>query len=158
LKELIAAQAQPASAAAQDPRLSDNPDQPKKMAQLVVPEGAPGQSVVPVAGRPVGRTRKNAFVVAATAQALVAKPERPVTTAASVAERGVPVHPIVQSVKRPVARPRKTGDASAVAATSGRMAAYEAGSQKPKAKRQPIADQQPVEWWVSGWNSRSKNT
>jgi chromosome segregation ATPase len=71
---------------------------------------------------------------------------------------------VIAKVRRPVGRPRKAvatapvetsrkPDAKAVVC-SEISAAGPAGTPQTKARKQPAAGQEPVQWWVEGWNRR----
>ena len=69
----------------------------------------------------------------------------------------------VQTVRRPVGRPRKTvltAAAPALNKTDGKAAASDeiiaekTGKLNKNAQNRPAAGQEPVQWWVEGWNGR----
>ena len=68
---------------------------------------------------------------------------------------------VIQTIRRPVGRPRKTAaTAPAPAATEGKamdsdeIIAETTGNLQKKARNREAAGQEPVQWWVKGWNSR----
>lgn len=80
-------------------------------------------------------------------------------------ERVAPAAPdqaIVQPVKRPVGRPRKTplpplAGASAKPGAPIETVSAKTDKVKVKIRPQPLADnQEPVQWWIEGWNCRRK--
>ena len=70
---------------------------------------------------------------------------------------------VIQTIRRPVGRPRKTAAAAPAPATnktdgkamdSNEVIAETAGNLQKKARIRPAAGQEPVQWWVEGWNVR----
>jgi hypothetical protein len=69
----------------------------------------------------------------------------------------------IQTIRRPVGRPRKTvvtapappsykTDGKATAADE--IIAEKTGKLNKQAQNRPAAGQEPVQWWVEGWNGR----
>ena len=70
---------------------------------------------------------------------------------------------VIQTIRRPVGRPRKTAataPAPASSTTDGKAMASDeiiaetAGNLQKKARNREAAGQEPVQWWVKGWNGR----
>ena len=70
---------------------------------------------------------------------------------------------VIQTIRRPVGRPRKTAamtHSSASNKTAGKVMdsdeiiAGTAGDLQTKARNRQVAEQEPVQWWVEGWNGR----
>jgi len=70
---------------------------------------------------------------------------------------------VVQPIRRLVGRPRKTAATAAAPASnktdgkvidSNEVIAETAGNLQKKARIRPAAGQEPVQWWVEGWNVR----
>ena len=70
---------------------------------------------------------------------------------------------VIQTIRRPVGRPRKTAataPAPASSKTDGKAMdsdesiAETAGNLQKKARNREAAGQEPVQWWVKGWNGR----
>ena len=70
---------------------------------------------------------------------------------------------VIQTIRRPVGRPRKTAataPAPASSKTDGKamdsdeIIAETTGNLQKKARNREAAGQEPVQWWVKGWNSR----
>ena len=89
--------------------------------------------------------------------------ERPIATAREAALPPSHDDAVVQTIRRPVGRPRKTAATTPAPASNstGRKAmdpdeiiAETAGNLQKKARNRPAARQEPVQWWVDGWNGR----
>nr|WP_294577048.1 hypothetical protein [uncultured Rhodopila sp.] len=70
---------------------------------------------------------------------------------------------VIQSIRRPVGRPRKTAATAPAPASnktdgkasdSDEIIAETAGNLQKKARNREAAGQEPVQWWVKGWNGR----
>jgi hypothetical protein len=125
----------------------------KTAPQIAVPAN-PDEAAIPTIRRSVGRPRK---VVAVQP---VSEPHLPVeATKAPVAE-AIRVATVVPPARRPVGRPRMTGSAppkpTSSNAASKAAALPETPSKKTDGPRQTAGEQEPVQWWVEGWNRRKK--
>ena len=70
---------------------------------------------------------------------------------------------VIQTIRRPVGRPRKTAATAPAPASnktdgkaldSDEIIAETAGNLQKKARNREAAGQEPVQWWVKGWNGR----
>jgi hypothetical protein len=89
--------------------------------------------------------------------------EAPTVTAREAALPASHDDAVVQTIRRPVGRPRKTPATAPAPASNntGRKAmesdeitAETAGNLQKKARNRQTAGQEPVRWWVEGWNGR----
>ena len=89
--------------------------------------------------------------------------EGPIATARETALPASHDDAAVQTIRRPVGRPRKTAatapapasnKADGKATDSNEVIAETAGNLQKKARIRPAAGQEPVRWWVEGWNGR----
>jgi chromosome segregation ATPase len=70
---------------------------------------------------------------------------------------------VIQTMRRPVGRPRKTATTTPAPASNGtdgkvveteETIAEPAGNLQKKVRNRQAAGQEPVQWWVEGWNGR----
>ena len=91
------------------------------------------------------------------------RPEAPIATARGAALPGSHGDAVIQTIRRPVGRPRKTAATAPARAsnkTDGKAKDFDeiiaetAGNLQEKARNREAAGQEPVQWWVEGWNGR----
>jgi hypothetical protein len=89
--------------------------------------------------------------------------EAPIATARGAALPGSHGDAVIQTIRRPVGRPRKTvatapapasNKTAKKAAASDEIITEAAGNLQEKARNRQAAGQEPVQWWVEGWNGR----
>jgi hypothetical protein len=117
------------------------------------------QGVLPVVKRPVGRPRR--VTVGERVQTVITPPEKPLAIRDDAVLPNVDA--AVPNIRRPVGRPRKIVVAEAIqtmVTTAKKVQvvgkAVTARTAKPKRKvtNRGADDEEPVQWWVKGWNGR----
>nr|WP_294556471.1 hypothetical protein [uncultured Rhodopila sp.] len=87
--------------------------------------------------------------------------EAPIATARGAALPGSHGDAVIQTIRRPVGRPRKTAATAPAPASnktgvkamgSDETIARTAGKLEKKARNRQAAGQEPVQWWVEGWD------
>ena len=125
----------------------------KTVPQIAAPASL-DEAVAPTIRRSVGRPRKMVAVQS------VSEADRPAEASKSGGAQAIGIETVLPPARRPVGRPRKTDLVLPVLAlskaASTAVAAIEAPRMKPKTPRPSANDQEPVQWWVKGWDRRGR--
>jgi hypothetical protein len=109
--------------------------------QITAPASLDEAAVSPIR-RSVGRPRKLVAVQP------VSEPGRPMEATGSAA--------VVPPARRPVGRPRRTEPVQPVQTSTKAVAVAKTPRKKADSPRQTAGEQEPVQWWVEGWNRRRR--